>query len=316
MIRPVEFIWQNGHLVPWAAATTHVMAHALHYGSSVFEGIRCYDTARGPAFFRLEDHVDRLLTSARIYAMTVPFDRATLIDACHQIVAENGLRAAYVRPLVYRGLGEIGLDPRDTTVDVIVAAIELGQYHTSTAQENGIDVGIVSWQRPAPNTLPQMAKAGGNYLSGQLIAAEAHRNGYAEGIALATDGYVAEGSGMNVFVAKDGILFTPPAACSLLPGLTRDTVLQLGDELGIEIRQERVVRELLLLADEIFLVGTAAEITPVRSVDRQPVGDGRPGPITGRLQRAFADLIAGRRANDRGHVSLLHGHRATAEVDS
>jgi branched-chain amino acid aminotransferase len=298
-------IWKNGRLVPFAEATTHVMSHALHYGSSVFEGIRCYRTERGPRFLRLEDHVDRLLASARIYRMPVPFGRDQLIDACHEVVADNRLESAYVRPLLYRGHGRLGLDPGDTPTEAIVAAVEWDHYHGEGAKTDGVDACVVSWQRPAPNTLPQLAKAGGNYLSGQLIAAEAHRDGYAEGIALGTDGYVSEGSGMNVFVARGGVLFTPPASCSLLPGLTRDLVFELARGAGFEVREERIVRELLLLADELFLVGTAAEITPVRSVDRAPVGDGRPGPMTRRLQRAFAELVAGRIPDPRGHVTPL-----------
>jgi len=298
-------IWMNGELLPWADATTHVMSHALHYGSSVFEGIRCYRTDRGPHFLRLDDHIDRLLASARIYRMPVPFDRDQLLDACHQVVAANGYESAYVRPLLYRGEGRLGLDPGDTRTDAVVAAVEWAHYHAADAKQVGVDACIVSWQRPAPNTIPQLAKAGGNYLSGQLIAAEAHRNGYAEGIALGTDGYVSEGSGMNVFVARDGVLFTPPASCSLLPGLTRDSILRLARQAGIEVREERLVRELLSLADELFLVGTAAEITPVRSLDRAAVGAGCPGPITRRLQRGFDELIAGRAPDPDGHVQPL-----------
>jgi branched-chain amino acid aminotransferase len=293
-------IWQNGALVPWAQATTHVLAHALHYGSSVFEGIRVYDTERGSVFFRLDDHLKRLFASARIYRMEVPFDLAAVRAACHRTVASNELRSAYVRPLVYCGYGSMSLDPAGAAIDVVVAAIDWGLYLGAESKTRGVDACTASWQRLPPNTLPMLAKAGGNYLSGQLIACEAHRNGYAEGIALDAAGMVSEGSGQNLFAVRDGVLLTPPASSSILPGITRDTVLQFAAEEGIPVRVEPIPRELLLLADEVFLCGTASEITPVRSLDKLPIGNGARGEVTARLQRAFDDLLAGRRADPHG----------------
>jgi len=314
MMNRTNHIWMNGQLVPWESATTHVMSHALHYGSSVFEGIRSYASTRGPVFFRLEDHIDRLLMSAHIYSMPLKHDRDALLAACHEVITKNELDAAYLRPLAYRGYGKLGLNPGDTPVDIIIAAVPWGDYHGGDSKNDGLDVRIVSWQRPAPNTLPAMAKAGGNYLSGQLVAAEAHRDGYHEGIALDVNGYVSEGSGMNVFAVKNGVLFTPTAASSILPGLTRDTVFHLAKELGLEVRSENLVREVLTIADEVFLVGTAAEITPVRSIDRKPIGAGTCGPITKRLQDAFADLINGRIADPHGYITAVQTSPAAKQV--
>lgn len=293
-IRPAELIWHNGHLVRWADATVHVLSHALHYGSSVFEGIRVYDTPDGPCFFRLADHVRRLFDSARIYRMRVPFDADAITRACHDVVGRNGLRSAYVRPIAFHGYGELGVDPGDGPVDVAVAAIEWGRYLGTEAIENGVDVCVSSWFRLAPNTLPTMAKAGGNYLSSQLITGEARRHGYAEGIALCTDGTVSEGSGENLFLCRDGVLITTGVGASILEGITRDAVRTICADLGLEVREQRIPREMLHLADEIFMTGTAAEITPVRSVDRIPVGNGARGPITARIQDAFFGLFDGR----------------------
>lgn len=312
MIQATELIWKNGRLCPWAEATTHVMTHALHYGSSVFEGIRSYASDQGTVFFRLEEHIERLFHSARIYRMPVEFSPEQILAACHEVVDKNRLSAAYIRPLIYRGYGALGLDPAESPAEVIVAAVEWGLYLGAESQEQGVDVKVVSWNRPAANTLPTMAKAGGNYLSGQLIACEAHRDGYAEGVALDTDGYVSEGSGQNIFVSHKGVLLTPPTAASILPGFTRDTVMRLAAELGYEVREERLVRELLLIADEIFLCGTASEITPVRSVDKLPVGSGTRGPVTAALQQAFQDLIQGRRDAPPGHLTPLRRSEAPA----
>ncbi len=295
-----KLIWLNGRMVPWDEATVHVMAHALHYGSSVFEGIRMYKTPDGPRIFRLTDHMRRLYDSAKIYRMPIPYELDELINVCKQVIVENDLMdGAYLRPIVLRGYGEIGLAPKpDHPVDVAIAAWKWGAYLGSEALENGVDVCISSWQRVAPNTLPALAKAGGNYLSSQLISTEAKRLGFAEGIALSTDGTVSEGAGENLFVIRDGEVITPPAASSILTGLTRHTLIKLAARLGITVREQSIPREALYLADEMFFTGTAAEVTPIRSVDRIEIGNGKRGPITEQLQQAFFGLFDGSTADD------------------
>ncbi|HEY3227927.1 MAG TPA: branched-chain amino acid transaminase [Roseiflexaceae bacterium] len=292
-INPTRYIWFNGELVPWEKATVHVMTHALHYGSSVFEGIRCYSTPNGPAVFRLAPHVRRLFDSAKIYRMEMPYDAAAISDACKTVVRENGLKNAYLRPLVWRGYGEIGVFPLNNPIEVMIAAIEWGTYLGADALENGVDVAISSWQRVAPNTLPAMAKAGGNYLSSQLIVMEAQRNGYAEGIALDVSGNLSEGSGENLFVIRDGVIFTPPLTAAILPGITRDAAMTLARHLGYEVREQNLPREALYLADEVFFTGTAAEVSPIRSVDGITIGAGVRGPITTAIQQAFFGLFKG-----------------------
>ncbi|MDT8439347.1 MAG: branched-chain amino acid transaminase [Wenzhouxiangellaceae bacterium] len=293
-IQESKYIWQNGKLVPWAQATVHVLSHALHYGSSVFEGIRVYDTPDGPAAFRLEDHIDRLFDSARIHRIPMPYDRDTLLTACRDAVVENELASAYLRPIVFRGYGGIGLVPsEDVATEVVVAAMYWGRYLGEDAMENGVDVAISSWNRPAPNTIPTLAKAGGNYLSGTLISSEAKRHGYGEGIALSVDGLVSEGAGENLFVVRDGKLMTPPVAASILGGITRDSVMKLAHDMNLEVREQPMPREMLYLADELFFTGTAAEITPIRSVDGITVRAGGRGPITAELQQRFFGLFDG-----------------------
>lgn len=288
-------IWLNGQMVPWKDATVHVMAHALHYGSSVFEGIRMYKTPDGPKIFRLTDHMRRLYNSAKIYRMPIPYDVAELIEVCKQVVVANDLvDGAYIRPLALRGYGEIGLAPQpDHPVDVAIAAWKWGTYLGSEALEQGVDVCISSWQRVAPNTIPSLAKAGGNYLSSQLISTEAKRLGFAEGIALSTDGTVSEGAGENLFLIRDGEIITPPAAASILTGITRDSVAKLATRMGLTVKEQIIPREALYLADELFFTGTAAEVTPIRSVDRIEIGAGKRGPITEKLQKAFFGLFTG-----------------------
>lgn len=303
--KPPALIWFNGSLVPWASATVHVMTHALHYGSSVFEGIRCYETARGPALFRAREHFRRFRESARLYRMELPYDEAELIDACRETVRENGLRNAYLRPLVWRGVGGLSLSPVRHPVELMIAALPWGTYLGDAALEAGVDVGISSWTRPAPNTLPTGAKAGGNYVSSQLIAMEAERLGYAEGIALDTSGTVSEGSGENIFLVREGTLITPPAASSILPGITRDTLIALARQQGLAVREERVPREALYSADEVFFTGTAAEVTPVRSVDGIRVGGGKRGPVTAALQRAYFATVRGEREDERGWLTYV-----------
>jgi len=292
-IRESKYIWFNGEMVPWEKATVHVMTHALHYGSSVFEGIRAYETPQGAAIFRLREHIRRLFDSCRIYRMDPPFTPDQVFEACRAVVRENGLQNAYIRPLVWRGYGEMGLNPLRSPVEVMVAAMEWGAYLGAEGLEHGVDVHVSSWQRFAPNTLPAMAKAGGNYLSSQLIVMEAARNGYAEGIALDVHGWLSEGSGENLFLIRDGIIYTPPVTAALLPGITRDAVITLAQQLGYEVREQNLPREMLYLADELFFTGTAAEVTPIRSVDKLPVGSGKRGPITTAIQKAFFGLFSG-----------------------
>ena len=294
-IPATQFIWFNGKLVPWEKATVHVLSHALHYGSSVFEGVRAYETKNGVAIFRLTDHTRRLFDSAKIYRIPMAYSPDQISAACREVIAANGLaRGGYMRPVVFRGYGELGVAPRnDPPTEVAIAAWEWGRYLAAETDEAGVDVCVSSWQRVAPNTLPALAKAGGNYLSGQLIGAEARRLGFAEGIGLSTDGTVSEGSGENIFLVKNGVLMTPALSHSVLSGITRDTVIQLAKELGIEVRECSIPRELLYLADELFFTGTAAEIIAIRSVDRINVGSGRRGPVTESLKNAFFGLFSG-----------------------
>ena len=294
-IPATPFIWFNGKLVPWEKATVHVLAHALHYGSSVFEGVRAYETPRGVAIFRLRDHTKRLFDSAKVYRIQIPFNQDQLNDATREVIAVNSLsRGAYIRPVAFRGYGEIGVAPKIAPpVEVAIAAWEWGKYLGDESAAAGVDVCVSSWQRVAPNTLPAMAKAGGNYLSSQLISQEAKRLGFAEGIGLAPDGTVSEGAGENIFLVKDGVLLTPNLAHSVLGGLTRDTVMTLARQQGFEVRETSIPREMLYLCDELFFTGTAAEVTPIRSVDRITVGAGHRGPITEKLQRAFFGLFSG-----------------------
>ncbi len=306
-IRESKYIWFNGEMVPWEKATVHVMTHALHYGSSVFEGIRAYETPQGAAIFRLREHIRRLFDSCRIYRMDPPFTPDQVFEACRAVVRENGLQNAYIRPLVWRGYGEMGLNPLRSPVEVMVAAMEWGAYLGAEGLENGVDVHVSSWQRVAPNTLPAMAKAGGNYLSSQLIVMEAIRNGYAEGIALDVHGRLSEGSGENLFLIRDGIIYTPPVTAALLPGITRDAVITLAQQLGYQVREQDLPREMLYLADELFFTGTAAEVTPIRSVDKLPVGSGKRGPITTAIQKAFFGLFSGETEDRWGWLTTVAG---------
>ncbi len=287
-----EKIWHNGAIKPWADATVHVMAHALHYGSSVFEGIRSYETPNGAAIFRLTDHLKRLFQSAKIYDIAIPYTLEQIAAACREVVLANGLAQAYLRPVAFRGLGGFGLSA-ETPTDVAVAAWNMGAYLGADVLENGIDACVSSWQRFAPNTIPAGAKAGGNYLSGQLVAREARRLGFGEGIALASTGLLSEGAGENIFLVFDGALHTTPVSAALLNGITRHTIITLARANGIEVVERDLPREYLYLCDELFMCGTAAEITPIRSVDGKPVGTGRPGPLTARLQKLFFGLFDG-----------------------
>jgi branched-chain amino acid aminotransferase len=295
-INAAKHIWYNGKLVPWEKATVHVLAHALHYGSTVFEGERAYATPKGPVIFRLQDHTRRLFDSAKIYRIDIPYTPEEINTACKEIINVNGLtKGAYLRPFAFRGYGEIGVAPKNPPpIDTVIAAFEWGAYLGAEGLENGIDVCVSSWQRLAPNTIPALGKAAGNYLSSQLISMEAKRMGFAEGIGLGVDGTVSEGAGENLFVIRDGVIYTPGLANSILQGITRDTVIKLARAHGFEVCEQPIPREFLYLADEMFLTGTAAEVTPVRSVDKITVGAGKRGPITEAIQAAFFGLFTGK----------------------
>jgi len=286
-------IWFSGKFVDWKDATVHVMSHALHYGSSVFEGVRCYKTPAGPAIFRLKDHTRRLFDSAKICRMEIPFSQEEVNQACIDVIKVNHLESAYLRPIVFRGYGQLGVDPRGCPIEVAIGALNWGKYLGEEAINVGVDVQISSWGRMAPNTLPALAKAGANYLNSQLIKLEAIRNGFAEGVALDVNGYVSEGSGENIFLVRDGVLYTPPLAASILPGISRDSVMVFAREMGIEVREMMIPREMLYVADEVFFTGSAAEITPIKSIDRVPIGSGTRGPITARLQERFFAYVNG-----------------------
>lgn len=294
MTKKADYIWFNGEMTPWADAKVHVMSHALHYGTSVFEGVRCYDSHKGPVVFRHREHMQRLRDSAKIYRMPVSYSVEELMEACRATLRKNNLVCAYIRPLVFIGDVGMGVNPPDGyNTDVIMAAFPWGAYLGEEALDQGIDAMVSSWNRVAANTIPTGAKAGGNYLSSLLVGSEARRHGYQEGIALDVHGYLSEGAGENIFEVKDGILFTPPFTSSALPGITRDAILTLAKDMGIEVREQTLSRESLYLADEVFMTGTAAEITPVRSVDGIEIGIGRCGPVTKKIQQAFFGLFDG-----------------------
>jgi len=294
-------IWHNGKIKPWAEATTHVMAHALHYGSSIFEGIRSYETPKGQMIFRLTDHLKRMYLSAKVYDIEMPYTQAELAAACREVIKVNALPKAYIRPLAFRGVATQGAALSAVTpTEVAVAAWEMGAYLGAGVLEQGIDAGVSSWQRFAPNTIPAGAKAGGNYLSGQLIAREARRLGYGEGIALASTGLLSEGAGENLFLVFDGVLHTTPASAAILHGITRNTIMALARDAGMQVVERDMPREYLYFADEVFMCGTAAEITPIRSVDAKPVGSGKPGPVTQRMQELFFGLFKGKTPDKHG----------------
>ncbi len=281
-------------MIPWENATVHVMAHALHYGSSVFEGMRCYDTPRGPAIFRLGAHIRRLYDSAKLYRIEVPFSTEELSQACKDAISQNALTSAYIRPLIFRGAGSLGVVANsDVPVDVIVAAIEWGAYLGEESMTNGIDCCVSSWTRTNSASIPVLAKAGGHYLNAQLIGGEARRNGFDEGISVTANGTISEGSAENIFLIRDGKIFTPPLSAAILGGITRDSAITLARDLGYEVVEEQLPRDLMYVADEMFMTGTAAEITPVRSVDRIEIGSGTRGPITEAIQSAFFGLFDG-----------------------
>jgi branched-chain amino acid aminotransferase len=301
-----EWIWRNGEIIPWDDAQVHVMSHVVHYGSSVFEGIRFYNTPDGPAAFRLSDHMRRFENSARIYRMDLGATKDELAEACREVVTRNGLTEGYLRPVAIRGLGALGLHPGKSPVETYIVTWPWGQYLGSGALQEGVDVCVSSWSRPAPNTLPTLAKAGGNYVISQLMRLEAEANGYAEAIGLGPDGLVSEGSGQNLFIVDGGVLYTPPLNGTLLNGITRDSVLKLALHLGIPTREQMIPREMLYVADELFFTGTASEITPIRSVDRIEIGGGGVGPITEQLQKEYLGIANGERPDRFGWLELIN----------
>ena len=284
-------IWFNGDWTDWDDANIHVLSHVVHYGSSVFEGLRCYDTRKGPAVFRLDDHVKRLFDSAKIYRMDIPYTPEQVSQAIVETIRINELKACYIRPLAYRGYGSLGVDPMSCPVETIIAVWEWGEYLGVDALERGVSVCTSSWNRVAPNTVPFLAKAGGNYLNSQLVRIEANMNGYDEGIVLGPDGLVSEGSGENIFAIRNGSICTPASHYSILPGITRHTAITLARDLGMRVEQRGIPREFLYIADEVFFTGTAAEISPIRAIDQIEIGDGKRGPITTKLQEQFFKTI-------------------------
>ncbi|HWQ52446.1 MAG TPA: branched-chain amino acid transaminase [Bryobacteraceae bacterium] len=304
MLTPTKQIWHNGRFIPWEEATIHVLSHVVHYGTSVFEGIRCYSTPSGPAIFRMREHIRRWVDSARIYRMEeLGYTPEELAEAMLELVRVNGLDSCYIRPIILRGYGEMGVNPFKNPIDLYMACWAWGKYLGADALAEGVDVCVSSWTRIAPNTLPALAKAGANYMNSQLIKMEALTNGYTEGIALDMNGYVSEGSGENIFVVRDGKIHTPPLGASVLPGITRDALLTLAQELEIPVVETIIPREMLYIADEVFFSGTAAEITPIRSVDRIKVGQGRRGPIAEKLQSEFFAIVNGTKPDRYGWLS-------------
>ena len=298
-------VWKNGRLIPWKDATIHLASHVVHYGSSLFEGLRAYETPKGTAIFRLQDHTRRLYNSCKIYRMDIPYTHEEFNRAIIECVRANKLKSCYIRPIVFRGYGSLGVNPLPNPVDCAVLVWEWGKYLGPEAMENGVDVRVSSWWRMAPNTFPALAKAGANYMNSQLIKTEALLDGYEEGIALNIRGHISEGSGENLFLIKDGAVLTPPLSSSVLPGITRDSVITLFREMGVRVGEETIPRELLYIADEVFFTGSAAEVTPIRSIDKIPVGAGKRGPLTEKVQRAFFEVIEGRRKDDQGWLTFI-----------
>ncbi|HEX4748899.1 MAG TPA: branched-chain amino acid transaminase [Bryobacteraceae bacterium] len=305
MVQATEKIWHNGRLIPWNDAKIHVLSHVVSYGSSLFEGIRCYNTPNGPAIFRNRDHAQRLIDSAKIYRIQIPFSLDEICAGIVEAVRESKLLDCYIRPIVLRGYGDVGVLPRENPIETYIACYPWGKYLGEEGLKNGVDVCVSSWTRMAPNTLPALAKAGANYMNSQLIRMEADINGYSEGIALDDAGYVSEGSGENLFVVKNGKIVTPPLGASVLPGITRDTILRIAQQLNVPIVEQIIPREMLYIADEVFFSGTAAEVTPIRSVDRITVGAGERGPITERIQRRYFEIVKGERKDEFGWLTMV-----------
>jgi branched-chain amino acid aminotransferase len=311
-LNETTWIWRDGEFIKWADATVHVLAHSMQFGSAAFEGIRCYGTPKGPAVFRLEDHLQRLVNSCKIYRMELRYTVDELVAAACELVERNKVDACYIRPMVLRGYGASGMVPFDSPVEVYIPCWPWGAYLGDKAMEDGVDACISSWNRVAPNTISAMAKVAGNYLSGQLIKMEAINNKFDEAIALSPDGLISEASGQNVFVVRDGTLYTPYVDGTLLSGITRATIIQLALDAGIPVKEVGLPREMLYISDEAFLTGTATEVIAIRSVDRIPVGNGRPGPITMQLQRRFMDIVKGAIPDPHGWLTHVRAERASA----
>jgi branched-chain amino acid aminotransferase len=307
-------IWMNGSLVDWPDAKIHIASHVVHYGSAVFEGARCYDTPRGTACFQLDAHMRRLYDSAKIYRMDLPLDQATLTAAVLDTIRANNYKACYIRPIVYRGYHTLGVNPLPCPVDSAILLWEWGAYLGDDAIEKGVDVEISSWSRAAPNTFPTLAKTSANYANSQLIKMAAIAEGYTEGIALDSFGFISEGSGQNLFLVRDEVIYTPPLSSAVLPGITRNSVVRIARDLGFEVREEVLPRETLYIADEAFFVGTAVEITPIRSVDKIVVGAGRRGPITDAVRSAFFDVINGVTPDRYGWLTYVYPGEPRAAV--
>jgi branched-chain amino acid aminotransferase len=305
-INETEWIWRDGEWIAWKDATVHLLCHSLQFGSSMFEGIRCYDTPRGPAIFRLREHVRRLYESCRVYRMPPEHEPEALVQACRELVRRNGVQHCYLRPMVLRGYGAAGMNPIGSPVETYLVCWPWGTYLGEGALEAGVDVCVSSWQRQAPNTYPALAKAAGNYLNGQLSRLLAIENGYADAIALSHTGLVSEGTGQNVFLVRDGELLTPTLDGTNLSGITRHSILVLAHDLGITVREQPIAREMLYMADELFFVGTASEVTPIRSVDRIPVGSGGMGPVTRRLQQAYLAVAQGQAPDTHGWLTYVN----------
>lgn len=298
-------IWFNGELVNWDDARIHVLSHVVHYGSSVFEGMRCYETKKGAACFRLENHVNRIFDSAKIYRMPIPYSKEEIANAILETIRANNLKSCYIRPIAFRGYGSLGVDPTTCPVDVVIAVWEWGAYLGAEALQKGASVRISSWNRLAPNTMPSLAKAGANYMNSQLIKLEAMADGYAEGIALDSQGYVSEASGENIFMVKNGAIYTPSSGSSILPGITRHSVITLARDLGYTVTQRPIPRESLYIADEVFFTGSAAEVTPIAEIDHIPVGEGSRGPVTKELQDAYFGITTGEREDKHGWLTYV-----------
>lgn len=309
---PTEYIWMNGKLIKWDEAKIHICSHVIHYGSCVFEGMRVYKTSKGPVAFRLQDHTERLFNSAKIYRMEIPFTIDQINEAILNTIGANGLQECYVRPIVYRGYGTLGVDPSSCPVDVAIATWPWGKYLGEDAMENGVSVCFSSWQRIAPNTMPAMAKAGANYMNSQLIKMEAVSHGYVEGIALDVSGNVSEGSAENIFLVRRGVLITPTFSASILPGIIRSSVIRLAEDMGIKVIEQNIPREALYLADEVFFTGSAAEITPISKIDNIVIGEGKAGQITKKLQAAFFDVINGKTKDEYGWLTLIPEYKEVA----
>ena len=298
-------IWMDGKMIDWKDANIHALSHVVHYGTSVFEGIRAYNTKNGVAIFRLDEHVKRLFDSAKIYKIDIPYTQKEIAEAIKETVKENDLKSCYIRPDVFRGYGELGVNPLNCPVNVVIAAWEWGSYLGEEGMANGVDIGVSTWRKPAPDTFPTLAKCGANYMNSQLAKLEAIENGFDEAIMLDYMGYVSEGSGENIFIVENDVLYTPTLSSSNLRGITRDSIITLAEELGYKVIEETITRERLYLADEVFFTGTAAEVTPIRSIDHKTIGIGKRGPVAEKIQSTFFDIVEGTKEDEYGWLNFI-----------